>query len=45
MFLNNIWEFIKLLWTALMRASANGHTEIVKILLEQKGIDINAKDI
>ena len=28
-----------------MRASENGHTEIVKILLEQEGIDINAKDI
>ena len=28
-----------------MLSSANGHTEIVKILLEQSGIDINAKDI
>ena len=28
-----------------MRASWNGHTEIVKMLLEQKGIDINAKTI
>ena len=28
-----------------MRASAKGHTEIVKILLEQEGIDINAKGI
>ena len=36
---------MKLLLTALMYASANGHTEIVKILLEQKVIDINAKDI
>ena len=31
--------------TALMIATENGHTEIVKILLEQEGIDINAKDI
>ena len=35
---------MKLLWTALMMASMNGHTEIVKIFLEQKGIEINAKD-
>ena len=28
-----------------MKASLNGHTETVKILLEYKGIDINAKDI
>ena len=28
-----------------MWASDNGHTEIVKMLLEQEGIDINAKDI
>ena len=36
---------MKLLLTAFMIASANGHAEIVKILLEQKVIDINAKDI
>ena len=28
-----------------MHASANGYTEIVKILLEQNGIDINAKAV
>ena len=28
-----------------MRASQNGHTEIVKILVKQEGIDINSKDI
>ena len=28
-----------------MKASKNGYTEIVKILLEKEGIDINAKDI
>ena len=28
-----------------MRASDKGHTEIVKILVEEEGIDINAKDI
>ena len=27
-----------------MKVSKNGHTEIVKILVEQEGIDINAKD-
>ena len=28
-----------------MKASENGHTEIVKLLIEQKEIDINAKDV
>ena len=28
-----------------MYASANGHTEIVKLLLKQEGIDINIKDV
>ena len=28
-----------------MRASEYGHTETAKILLEQEGIDLNAKDI
>ena len=28
-----------------MRASYNGHIEIVKMLVKQEGIDINAKDI
>ena len=28
-----------------MRASSNDHTETIKILVEQEGIDINAKDI
>ena len=45
MFQNNAWNLTKLLWTALMYASVCGHTEIVKILLEQSGIDINAKDV
>ena len=44
-FENDIWKFIKLLYTALMIASVNGHSEIVKILVEKEGIDINAKDI
>ena len=37
--------FFKLLWTALMRATDRGHIEIVKILIEQEGIDINVQDI
>ena len=28
-----------------MKASMRGHTEIVKILTEQEGIDINVKDV
>ena len=42
---NNIWKFFKLLCTLLMRASEEGCTETVKILVEQEGIDINSKDI
>ena len=30
-------------WTALMRASAEGHTAVVELLL-QHGADVNAKD-
>ena len=44
MFYNGIWTFLKLFWTALISASANNSFEIVKLLLQQKGIDINAKD-
>ena len=38
-------KLYKLFETALMYASGKGHTEIAKILLEQKGIDLNDKDI
>ena len=44
LFQNNIWNFFKLFGTALIWASENGHAEIVKILVGQEGIDINAKD-
>ena len=42
---NNIWKLFKLFRTALMWASMDGYVEVVKILVEQEGIDINAKDI
>ena len=45
MFQNNYWYLIKLFKTALMMASMNGHTEIVKLFLEQEGNEINAKNI
>ena len=45
MFQNYIWNFFKLLRTVLMEASMNNRTEIVKILVEQKGIDVNSTDI
>ena len=32
-------------WTPLHIASSNSHLDIVKILVEQDGIDINIKDI
>ena len=41
-FQNNYWNLFKLLWTALMMASRYSHLEIVKMLLEQKGIDKGA---
>ena len=45
MFRGHFWKFFKLLWTPLMRAVDKGQTEIVKMLVEQKGIDINAKTV
>ena len=42
---NYIWKFFKLYKTELMKASLKGHAEIVKILVEHEGIDINAKNI
>ena len=44
-FQSNIWDLFKLLKTSIMKASENGHTDIVKLLLEQEGIDTEAKDI
>ena len=41
---NNFWEKIKLFVTALMNASYEGYTEIVKLLLEQNEVNINDKD-
>ena len=40
-----IWNSFILFQTALMIASKNNNIEIVKLLLEQKGIDINAKNV
>ena len=42
---NYIWNLFKLFDTALIWASEKGNTEIVKMLVEQDGIDINAKNI
>ena len=36
-------DFFKLFRTALVNASDNGYLKIVKILVEQEGIDINTK--
>ena len=44
-FLGNIWSLPKLFWSALMVSSHYQHFEIVKLLLDQRGIDKNAKDI
>ena len=45
MFRSNIWNFFKLLWTALMAASGKGYFQVVELLLEQDGFDINDRDI
>ena len=44
-FQNNFSYFVKLLFKALILAYLNGSTEIVKMLLEQEGIEINAKTV
>ena len=44
-FQNNIWNCFKLLCKALIVASSKCYTKIVKLLLEQEGIDINAQDV
>ena len=40
-----MWELFKLLWTALIWASHKGYTKIVKLLIEQERIDINAQSV
>ena len=45
MFQNNLWKLIKLLFTALMWASDYGHIKTLKMLVEQEGIDVNAKNV
>ena len=44
-FQNNSQKFFDLYDTAFMLASTSGRTEIVRLLVKQEGIDINAKDI
>ena len=44
-FQNNIWDLFMSFDTALICASRNGNTEIVKLLLEQNEININVKNI
>ena len=41
---NIIWCLSILFETALIKASVNKQTEIAKLLLEQKGIDVNARN-
>ena len=45
MFQNNVWNFIKLLWTPLIWATYNGRTETVKVLLDKNGIEFNASSV
>ena len=39
-----IWNLFKLFCTALVIAIEKGHIDVIKLLLKQKGIDINVKD-
>ena len=43
LFQNNIWNFFKLFWSVIMIASKNVHIEVVKTLVKQEEIEINAK--
>ena len=45
MFYKNIWNLYKCFFTALINACKIGDVEIVKLLLRQEEIDLNAKDI
>ena len=40
-----IWVFFKLFCTALIWASSKDHTEIVRLLLAHKEINVNEKDV
>ena len=43
---NDFWNSIQIInWTALMFASVNGCTEIVRLLLSKPNIEINTKNI
>ena len=44
-FQQNVWNLVKSLQTALIHASQGGYVEIVKLLLEQDGIDINVVNV
>ena len=44
-FQDKIWNLFNTFFTALMSASRYGNVEIVKLLLEHKGIDVNAQTI
>lgn len=42
----NLWNWIqKINWTALIYATILGNVEVIKLLLEQKDIDVNIVDI
>ena len=43
MLLSKFRGFSQIFWTALLNACKKGHVGCVKLLLNQKGIDINAK--
>ena len=45
MFQNHHWDLFKLFDTALISAYLYSHTEIVKLLLAQTGINVNAKGV
>ena len=44
-FQSNVWFLFNILWSALTFAARFGHTEVVKLLIEQNGIDLNTKTV
>ena len=44
-FPNNIWNSYRICYTALIYAAQHGFRDVVRTLLENEEIDVNAKDI
>ena len=45
MFPNNIWSLFKIFQTAFIKAVQKSNVDIVKLIFEQGGVNINEKDV